>query len=249
MADELRHVNDISKTGNDVKTFVESIPNKEILFISHHKTKHIDADCAYMISDSASSTGEIIYNLVNDEFEIDIDIKTAEAIYTAIISDTKSFRYSRTTSSSHRIAAELLELGIDAERIQSEVFGSSSVGQLRTLGCMLQNIETTRSGKIAYVFIPYDTLKEHDVCAAQTKGFVNHLLTIKGVEIAVLFRQDIDDKIKVSLRSKGNYPIDEFALGFGGGGHKFAATFYSSDQKQELINKITTGLEQLVLSK
>jgi len=241
-------VNDLDKIGSDVKAFVESISEKEILFISHHKTKHVEPGCAYMISDTASSTGEIIYNLIKDELEIAVDIKTAEAIYTAIISDTKSFRYSRTTSSSHRIAAELLELGIDAERIQSEVFGSSSVGQLKTLGCMLQDIKTTKSGKIAYVFIPYDTLKEHDVCAAQTKGFVNHLLTIKGVEVAALFRQDVDNKIKVSLRSKGNYPIEEFATGFGGGGHKFAATFYSSEQKQELINKITTGLEQLVLN-
>lgn len=239
-------VNDLSKIGSDVKELIDSIPSKEVLFISHHKTKAFEPACSYMISESASSTGEIIYNLIKEELGIKIDKITAEAIYTAIISDTKSFRYSRTTSHSHRIAAELIELGIDAEKVQSEVFGSNSLGQLRTLGCMLQDITVTNSGKIAYVFIPYKTMQEHDVCAAQTKGFVNHLLTIKGIEIAILFRQDSDNKIKVSIRSKGNYPLEEFATNFGGGGHKFAATFYSSLSKSELIEKITTGLEHIV---
>lgn len=242
-------VNDLSKIGADARSYIENISNREMFFISHHKTKALEPGCSYMISESASSTGEIIYDLIKDELGIKLDLRTAEAVYTAIISDTKSFRYSRTTSRSHRIAAELLELGIDAERIQSEVFGSNSLGQLKTLGCMLQDIKMTKSGKVAYVYVPYTTLKEHDVCAAQTKGFVNHLLTIKGVEVAVLFRQDSDNKIKVSIRSKGNYPIEEFAINFGGGGHKFAATFYSNIGKDDLVEKITSGLEHIVSPK
>jgi len=242
-------VNDLSKIGEQTKEYIDGIKNKDIIFISHHRTKSVENGCSYLINETASSTGEIIYSLIKEELNMDIDIKTAEAIYTAIISDTKSFRYSRTTSYSHRIAAELIELGIDAEKIQSEVFGSNSLGQLKTLGCMLRDIELTKSGKVAYVYIPYSTLNDNEVCAAHTKGFVNHLLTIKGVNIAVLFRESPDKSIKVSIRSKGIHPIEELAMDFGGGGHKFAATFSSTLPKEELVKKITSELEKLVTGK
>ena len=201
-------VSDVLKMGPDVGTFIDSIHNKEIVFVSHHKPTKVESDCPYIISEAASSTGEIIYSLIKDELNVKIDTKTAEAIYTAIVSDTRSFRYSRTTAYSHRIAAELLELGIDAEGIQTKVYGSNTPGQIRVLGYMLQNFKQSKSKKIAYSFIPMDILNNNKTSAQDTKSFINQLLTIKGVEVAVLFRQDTENKIKVSIRSKGAYSMD-----------------------------------------
>lgn len=242
----LLDVSDINDVGKNIKMFLtEELHDPEIVIIDHHTPETINKNYKYIIDEGRSSTGEIIYNLIKQELGMTPDKETAEAIYTAIVSDTKSFRYSRTTVAAHHIAAELMRLGIDHEKIQTEIFGSNSVGQLCLLGYALANIKLSDNKKVAYTVIPLEELKRCNVLAPETKGFINHLLTIKDVEIAVLFRQDKENLTKISIRSKGNYPIHDMAEKLGGGGHKFAATFSCEGKPNACLKKIISELEKL----
>jgi bifunctional oligoribonuclease and PAP phosphatase NrnA len=240
---------DINIVGQDVKEIINKIPEKKILFINHHSPDILDDKLEYILQNSASSTGEIIYKIIKDHLNIVIDKEIAEAIYTAIISDTRSFRYSRTTSYSHQIASDLIEHGIKPEKIQLEVFGSNRLEQLQLLGYTLLNVKLSSNSKIAFTSIPLNIMEKYSALASETKGFVNHLLSIKGVEIAVLLREDSKDSVKISIRSKGNYPIYNLAEEYGGGGHKFAASFTSNTPSDLLLDSIIKKLEDLTEEK
>ena len=238
--------NDLNKLGETVKyLLVEELNVKEFIFIDHHNPKVKIPNAEYFISEQASSTGEIIYKLISEEFELKIDTVLAEAIYTAIVCDTRSFRYSRTNAYSHQIASDLIKLGIEPEKIQTELFGCNTIGQINLLGHVLSNAKLSKNKKIAYAYIPVEKFAEHNALPSDTKGFINNLLTIKDVEVAVLFRQDTKDSIKVSIRSKGTYNIHDLAERFGGGGHKFAATFTSSKPFDELKDEVISALESI----
>jgi phosphoesterase RecJ-like protein len=238
--------NDLNKLGETIKYLItEELSVQEIIFIDHHNPKNKISNAKYFISDHASSTGEIIYKLISEEFGLKIDNVLAEAIYTAIVCDTRSFRYSRTNAYSHQIASDLIKLGIEPEKIQTELFGCNTLGQINLLGYVLNNAKLSNNKKIAYAYIPVEKLTEHKVLPSDTKGFINNLLTIKDVEVAVLFRQDKKDEIKVSIRSKGTYNIHELAEKFGGGGHKFAATFTSNKSFDELKKEVISTLEHI----
>jgi len=238
--------NDLDKIGHTIKYFLlEELNVQELIFIDHHQPKEKVPNAEYMISEKASSTGEIIYKLISEGFGLKMDHVLAEAIYTAIVCDTRSFKYSRTNAYSHEIAAELMKIGIEPERIQSELFGCNTMGQIQCLGYVLSNIKLSESKKVAYSFIPLEKMNECQLYPPDTKGFINNLLTIKGVEVAVLFRQDAEDSIKVSIRSKGSFNIKDVAERFGGGGHKFAATFTSSKPFEELKREVISALETI----
>jgi len=238
--------NDLNKVGETVRYLLADELNvQELVFIDHHNPKNKMPNAKYFISDQASSTGEIIYKLISEEFNLKIDTVLAESIYTAIVCDTRSFRYSRTNAYSHQIASDLIKLGIEPEKIQTELFGCNTVGQIHLLGYVLSNAKLSNNKKIAYAYIPVEKLTENQVLPSDTKGFINNLLTIKDVEVAVLFRQDRKDEIKVSIRSKGTYKIHDLAEKFGGGGHKFAATFTSDKPFDELKNEVISSLENI----
>ena len=238
--------NDINKLGETVKyLLVDELKVEEIIFIDHHNPKVKIPDAEYFVSEQSSSTGEMVYKLISEEFGLKIDTVLAEAIYTAIVCDTRSFRYSRTNAYSHQIASDLIKLGIEPEKIQTELFGCNTIGQINLLGHVLSNTKLSNNKKIAYAYIPIEKLTEHNTLPSDTKGFINNLLTIKDVEIAVLFRQDTKNSIKVSIRSKGTYNIHDLAEKFGGGGHKFAATFTSNKPFEELKDEVISTLENI----
>ena len=238
--------NDLNKVGEAAKSFLTGeLKIQELIFIDHHKPKQKDPKARYFTSEEASSTGEIIYKIINEGLGLKVDNVLAEAIYTAIVCDTRSFRYSRTNAYSHQIASDLIKLGIEPEKIQSELFGSNTLGQIKVLGYVLSNVKLNDNKKLAYAFIPLEQLMENDVSPSDTKGFINNLLTIRDVEVAILFRQDTKESIKVSIRSKGTCNIQGLAENFGGGGHKFAATFTSHKPFEELKNEVISAFETI----
>ena len=239
--------NDLNKVGSYIKAFLlDEIKVSELIFIDHHKPKHKIKNAEYYISESSSSTGEIIYRLITEGFELKIDTVLAEAIYTAIVCDTRSFRYSRTNAYSHQVASDLIKQGIEPEKIQTQLFGCNALEHVQLLGYALTNTKLSNGGKVAYTLIPLDKMQECKASSADTKGFINNLLTIKNIEVAVLFRQDKQNSIKVSIRSKGSVDIQGLAEKLGGGGHKFAATFTSVLPYEELHKNVLAELDELI---
>lgn len=191
------------------------------VIIDHHLEAQDFADF-YLIDVDAPASGEIVYKLIKSFDDFEIDKKIATGIYTAIMTDTGSFRFPRTDSETHRIVAELLDAGADPVEIYDKVYEQSSLGRIKLLGKCLSEIETRYDGKLGYIVVTQQMLKDYGVEEWETDGFVQSILKIAGVRVAI-FILELKDGVKVSFRSKGEIPINELAKEFGGNGHKNAA--------------------------
>jgi phosphoesterase RecJ-like protein len=153
----------------------------------------------------------------------DIDSEMAMAIYVAIVTDTSSFRFKRTSPRSHLIAAELLQKGISPEDVYQHIYARDSFAKIRLFGHVLENIKTSSDERIAWLTIPRDVRRRYQATIEDTEAFVNQLTLIEGVDIGMLFREEDDGRIKVSVRGNGEIPVFGIAKKFGGGGHRHAA--------------------------
>lgn len=166
--------------------------------------------------------GEILCEVLASFGQEAITPRAAHALYTAIMTDTGSFRFPKTDAKLHRIVAELIELGADPVLAYQQVYEQDSPNRLRLLGMTLSSISTAHDGKVAYLTITADMFSETGTNEADVERFVPYTLTLEGVQIGLMFT-DLGDQIKISFRSKGDIPVNKLAQEFGGNGHKNAA--------------------------
>ena len=191
------------------------VKSPAVLNIDHHKTNTRFADYLYLDSDAAA-TAEIIYSLLL-EMGVKLTRDIATCIYEGIYTDTGSFKYSNTTSNTLKIAADLLNYGVNPSLI-SDNMELKSRSQVEMLRKVLETLTFLKDGKIAYIEIPPE-LYDHNV---ETDAFISYPRYVEGVEIALLFKQVEANLTRVSFRSK-EIDVAKIALSFGGGGHKKAA--------------------------
>ncbi|MFC2084333.1 bifunctional oligoribonuclease/PAP phosphatase NrnA [Bacteroidota bacterium] len=195
--------------------------NKIKVFIDHHESPKEFTEYLFL-DENYSSTGEIIYDLIISANKVELDYDIALYIYSAIMTDTGSFRFERTTSKVHKIAAHLLECGIDPKAIYRDIYDKNNVSKFRLLGRALSSIKLNNSKEIAYMVITKKDIEEAGSSEAEIDNFVNYGLSIKGARISLLF-YEIGDGIKISFRTVGNIPANRIAAEFDGGGHFHAA--------------------------
>ncbi|GJQ20046.1 MAG: DHH family phosphoesterase [Bacteroidia bacterium] len=195
-------------------------PAKKVV-IDHHLEAHPFADL-YLLDETAAATGEILCEVLTSFGQGAISRRTAHALYTAIMTDTGSFRFPKTDAKLHRIVAELIDLGADPVLAYQQVYEQDSPNRLRLLGMALSSISTAHDGKVAYLTITADMFSETGTNEADVERFAPYTLTLQGVQIGLMFT-DLGDQIKISFRSKGDIPINKLAQEFGGNGHKNAA--------------------------
>lgn len=171
-----------------------------------------------VINTEISSTGELVYKFIKETGIVVPDYNIALQVYSAIVTDTGSFKYERTTPETLRIVAELLELGIVPNKILDKIYDQNKISKNRLLGKSLCTMELNNSGEICYMQITQEDLQETGSTEEEVDGFVNFCLSVQGVKIGILFFE-LADGMKVSLRSKGTIPVNEIAKEFGGGGH------------------------------
>jgi phosphoesterase RecJ-like protein len=188
--------------------------------IDHHPEPSEFADLC-LLDEQSPATGEIIYNFISRAGEM-IDSVTATALYTAIMTDTGSFRYQNTDSEVHTIVAHLLQAGADPVSIYEQVYERTSAKRMRLLGMALANMQMMYHGKVAYITLTREMFEATGTTEEETDAFVPYTLTIDGVQIGLMF-SEMDNIVKVSFRSKGDIVINELAKEFGGNGHKNAA--------------------------
>lgn len=230
---------------------MEQVLNKlsaPMIMIDHHQKPDIYATVTYSDT-SIGSTCEMIYNLISYLDKKDLIDKTiATCIYTGITTDTGSFRFSSTTSRTHRIVADLIDLGINNSAIHNSLFDDNSANRLQLLGRALQNIKVFPEYKTSYITLSQKELDEFHYQKGDTEGIVNYGLSIKGIHFSAIFIEHRDENIiKISLRSQGNFDVNQFARQhFNGGGHINAAGGKSyesmkatTNKFEELISKIT----------
>jgi phosphoesterase RecJ-like protein len=195
------------------------------IMIDHHQQP--DNYARFMYSDIRfSSTCEMVYNFIEmlgDSSLIGKDIATC--LYTGIMTDTGSFRFPSTTSKTHRVIADLIEKGADNAFIHNAIYDTNSADRLQLLGCALRNLKILPDLKTAYITLSQEELNSFNFKKGDTEGFVNYGLSIENIIFAAIFIEHKQEGItKISLRSKGQFSVNEFArTHFEGGGHINAA--------------------------
>lgn len=209
------------------------------IMIDHHQKP--DDYSAYTYSDTSfGSTCEMVYNFISflDKKE-DLDKTIATCIYTGILTDSGSFRFPGTTGNTHRIIAELIDLGVENTQIPILLYDNSSYSRLQLLGRALQNLKIFTEHKTSYTSLTQDELDEFNYVKGDTEGIVNYGLSMKGIVFTAIFIENKDEKIiKISFRSQGGFDVNEFARAhFSGGGHSNAAGGKSVDSMEETLKK------------
>ena len=195
------------------------------VMIDHHQMPDDYAQFTYS-DPKMGSTCEMVYNFFGFLNVTNlIDTQIASCLYTGIVTDSGSFKYSSTTSTTHQVAGKLLDLGIDGGTIQSSLFDNNSFESLQLLGKALTNIKVLKEHNAAYTFLTQADLDFFNYNKGDTEGIVNYCLKIKDVHLAAIFIENADEKItKMSFRSLGDFNVNEFARTyFQGGGHINAA--------------------------
>lgn len=199
--------------------------------IDHHLDKDDIADL-YLIDEPATATGEIIYHLMQYLDGGKIDEEVARGLYTAIMTDTGSFRFPKTDPEIHQIAAHLIRSGADPPEVFQEVYEKTNLNAVQLLGKALSSLKTTHDGRVAYMVITRQMFKETGAKEYQTESFIDYTMRIGGVQIGLLFNE-LHDGVKISFRSKGEIPVNELAKEFGGNGHLNAAGARTVGKKLE----------------
>ncbi|MCX6121600.1 MAG: bifunctional oligoribonuclease/PAP phosphatase NrnA [Ignavibacteriales bacterium] len=189
--------------------------------IDHHLEPGEFADL-YILDEASTATGEIVYRLLNYLAGRSIDRETAIPLYTAIMTDTGSFRYPKTDPETHKIIAHLIQMGADPVAIYDFVYERGSINRLHLLGLALAHMQTAHDGKLAYIILTREMFERTKTTEVDAEAFVPYTLTIGGVQIGLMF-SEMNGIVKVSFRSKGDIWINELAKEFGGNGHKNAA--------------------------
>jgi phosphoesterase RecJ-like protein len=180
-----------------------------------------------MYSDiSICSTCQMVYQFIEMNHDLNlIDAAIATCLYTGIMTDTGSFRFRSTTSTTHRIIADLIDKGAQNDIIHNKVYDANSYGRLLLLGQALSNLEILPEHKTAFITLTEAEKNKFDFQKGDTEGVVNYALSLKGIIFAAIFIEDAEQKIiKISFRSKGSFSVNQFSRNhFGGGGHDNAA--------------------------
>ncbi len=207
-----------------------------VVLIDHH---HQPDSFPYVYSDvDMSSTCEMVYHFISKLGDLDsIDEKVATCLYTGIVTDTGSFRFSGTSPTTYRVAADLVERGADGPGIQERICDSYTIQRVNLLRLALKNLKVLAAYHTAYIALQAEDLARNNYQSGDTEGFVNYGLAIKGIRLAALFVEDrARGRIKVSLRSKGNFSVCELARQyFNGGGHTHAAGGISERSMSETL--------------
>jgi len=234
--------NAFHRTGNMETVLSKSKALK--IMIDHHQAP--DDYATYTFSDvTMSSTCEMIYHFIDmlkDSDLIDNDIATC--LYVGIMTDTGSFRFRSTTNITHNIVAKLIECGADNTAIHNNVYDSNSYERLQLLGCALTNLRIVPKSRAAYITLSQDELQKYDYKKGDTEGVVNYALSLNGVVLAAIFIEDRNEGIiKISLRSKGNFSVNEMSRAhFEGGGHTNAAGGKSHLSLEKTVEKFISIL-------
>jgi phosphoesterase RecJ-like protein len=188
--------------------------------IDHHLTVDDGFELA-IVREEAAATAMLIFDLIV-ALKGNVNQKEAWALYTAIMRETGSFRFANTDSEVHRVIAQLLEHGIDTQKVYEEVYERNSPARLRFLGHLLTELELDEGGRLVWITATRALLDRYQVTEADMDGFIDYPRSLDRAEL-VLFFIEKEGQVRVSFRSKGSLDVNKLANSFGGGGHKNAA--------------------------
>ena len=214
--------------------------------IDHHVSNPKYGDIN-LIDATSPATGEIVYNLI-DELGMSIPDESRDAIYVAISTDTGSFQYSNTTARTYRIAADLIDCGLDVGSINSKTYDELPYRRVELMRELLQTLELAEDGRVAYWELREKARVDLALRPEDSEGLIDIIRSIRGVQLAVFFEDLPNGKVRISMRSKDKrIDVCKIATVFGGGGHALAAGIRMpgplEEAKQTLLAEIHTQLK------
>ncbi len=202
----------------DPRDYEESL----FIVIDHHEEGKAFGDINWIDPESAA-VGEMVFDIL-DALDAEITTPIAESLYMAIVTDTGRFTHSNTTARSMQICAELIERGnICPSKLTGEVYYSFSEEYLRNIGIALYNSRIYMDARIVFLTLDRASVRSFSTTFDETEGIVDLAMSVKGVELASLFKEIGQNMIRVSLRSRGKIDVGALAKELGGGGHRNAA--------------------------
>ncbi|GER58990.1 exopolyphosphatase [Patiriisocius marinus] len=215
--------NSFARVG-DVQSYLEK-SEATFVMIDHHQQPDDYATVTYTDA-TIGSTCEMVFNVIEalDGLEhISADIATL--LYTGIMTDTGSFRFPSTTARTHRVVASLLDCGANNAEIHQNVYDTNFTSRMKLLGVALDNLVVLEEYNTAYITISQKELDDNHFKKGDTEGFVNYALSVSGIKFALIFIENKQENIvKISLRSVGDFSVNEFSRAYyNGGGHNNAA--------------------------
>ena len=231
-------VSDVRRLGS-LANAARSLPGPRIV-IDHHVPTEEPAGDIVLADTAACATGELLYDLAV-VLGLEIDLPVAEALYTAILTDTGGFRYSNTSPRAHAIAAHLVSVGVDPEHTYRRIYASLSPGRLQLLRDALDTLGVDAKFGLAWVSVTNEAMDRYGVSSDDLDGIVEHPRSIAGTRVALFFRDLGYGKVKVSFRSTGDVDVNELARQFGGGGHEKASGALVTGTLDEVRDRIVTA--------
>ncbi|MGB2086865.1 MAG: DHH family phosphoesterase [Flavobacteriaceae bacterium] len=218
---------------------------KPIVMIDHHQAPEDYASIQYSDA-SIGSTCEMVYNTLHALDPNAIDKNIAECLYTGIMTDTGSFRFSATSAKTHTIVANLFDHGINHVKIHEHIYDSSRFERLQLLGLALKNLNRIAGLNAVYTYLSQEELDRCDFEKGETEGFVNYGLSLEGIQLSVILIENRQEGIvKMSFRSKGNFDVNQLAREhFNGGGHLNAAGGVSTTSLEATREKLHAVIQR-----
>ncbi len=214
-------LNDSKRMNSIEADFINS--KAKVCVIDHHIDPRIEADILAVDID-ATSTGELMWKFIKNNFAAYINTEIATGCYVAIMTDTGNFRYDRTDQEIFEIASQLITHGADPVSLYNDVYNTLSIKATKLLGKALSGIETYYDDKMCIMSVSQKDYSRYNCTNDDTEDFVDYTLMLEGVKVGILLKEDTEQGIiKISLRSKGDYHIRELGVHFDGGGHKHAS--------------------------
>jgi phosphoesterase RecJ-like protein len=193
----------------------------EIVILDHHLGEPKFGTLAIVVP-QACAAGELVYDFVRRQ-PGGITRPIAEALYTALVTDTGSFRFSNTDPEAHAMAAHLVAAGASPEPLHAVIYQHRHAGRVRFQGDVWSRLSLTEDGRVAWMEVDRATMHKFGVDSTDTEGLVDFPRNIRGVEAVALLSETTNGELKVSLRSTGRVNVERVAASFGGGGHRAAA--------------------------
>lgn len=215
-----------------------------LLCIDHHRSNTSFCDISYIVPEAAA-TCELIYTL-SKEFSKNIPYEAMQGIYTGISTDTGHFKYSNTSEKTLKIAAELIEKGLDFRKITSVIYDTTKLSKLKFMGAVAERIKIYND-KISVLDARREFLDEFNLSYEDLEELPNIVSNIEGMLVGILIKSgETEDSLKLSFRGRDLLDLSLLASHFGGGGHKNAAACVVYEPIDVIIPKIVEKINEML---
>jgi bifunctional oligoribonuclease and PAP phosphatase NrnA len=227
----------------EVAEFVRDFKGPRLV-VDHHVSQD-DLGATYLKDTSAEATGTLVVRAAH-ALGVSITPEMSTGLLTAIAMDTGWFRHPNTKPSTLLTAAELIASGAQIEEIYRLLFERNSLGRLKMLGETLASLQTDLDGRIAYAIVTRDDFERTGAIPQDTEDLVDYTVSVDGVEVGLLFIEQVRGGIKLSARSRKGLDCAKLLAQFGGGGHKAAAGATLPDPLSEQLPRVLTAVREVL---